>query len=333
MTTVAQSITRMRRFLRDPDGLIWSGADLLAYWNEAQQEVAQKTGILERIEAHYYPPMYDWSYMYDWELAYIKGDTIQCFSFDTRTGDSFMYPWEAAYSRENINAPDDGARFMHPWEALYVSPAGPLPFKLHSRFDQAKYVAFDKEPIQPITENELALYDRYYQTATGEPTHYWRRDEFSNIAYLYPQPAAVWQVPSVANTFDDAGGIIVGDAQWLDTGDLGLITDVISVDNALFMVYQAIPFDVGTASEESEFPAWLVKYVEYAVLERAFGADTDGFIPSLRDYWKSRKEIGIQAIKRFMRMRTQDRDYRLGGLRPTARGRHPRLPSTYPDFY
>ena len=57
----------------------------------------------------------------------------------------------------------------------------------------------------------------------------------------------------------------------------------------------------------------MLPVIEYATLERCFGADTDGYIPSLKGYWANRKKIGIEAIKLFKNMRTTDRDYRMGG--------------------
>lgn len=79
-------------------------------------------------------------------------------------------------------------------------------------------------------------------------------------------------------------------------------------------------------------PSVFLKYIEYGTLERCFGADNDGFIPSLRDYWKMRKEAGIQAIHRMLRMRVKDRDYCLGmGSRAAVRRRGGSLGPHYPS--
>ncbi len=48
--TWADIITRLRRFLRDPDGQIWSDADLLANFNDAQHEIANKTGSIIQVK-------------------------------------------------------------------------------------------------------------------------------------------------------------------------------------------------------------------------------------------------------------------------------------------
>ena len=117
-----------------------------------------------------------------------------------------------------------------------------------------------------------------------------------------------------------------------DTHDLGIHTDLVTTADALFLAYDFAPKEITSFyGSDCDWPDWSLKYVMYGTLERAFGADTDGYIPSLRDYWKARKDIGIEALKRFKRMRLTDRDYRLGGAaRKVPRGRGPSLPAGYP---
>ena len=94
--------------------------------------------------------------------------------------------------------------------------------------------------------------------------------------------------------------------------------------------------DLEDGSDESEFPRFIQKYIEYGTLERAYSANTDGKIESLGDYWALRRKMGLEAIKRFKGKRKTDRDYRLITKgEPTGR-RHrkePRLPDTYPAVY
>lgn len=334
MTTFAASETRLRRFLRDPNGDIWSSLDLQTYFNDAQVEIAQKTNILVRVEAHYYPPRYDYSYTYDWEKGYIEGDSYQMGQINQASGDWITYPWEANYYLDTQLTQDDGYRFMYPWEAHYVAaPADPPGVLLHAQFDKMRYIAYDRQKIEPIDEKYLQNTDRFYRTRSGAVTNYWQPDDYSNLFYLYPRPSSTnVQEPDITDTFDDAGGSNPSAEAWLDEGDYGLVTDVVNTEGALFMVYSAQPVDIVETTDESEFPAFMVKYIEYATLERAYGADTDGFIPSLRDYWKTRKEIGLKALAKFQRLTLGDRDYRLGGQPQTAASKRLRLPDGYPAF-
>src|SRR5512135_2280635 len=102
MTTFSESETRMRRYLRDPDALIWTSADLMAYFNDAQVEMAMKTGLLVRVENHYYPPQYDYSYLYDWERDYVEGTRYQALVVNQAGANVVAYIWEPAYYLSDI---------------------------------------------------------------------------------------------------------------------------------------------------------------------------------------------------------------------------------------
>jgi len=98
------------------------------------------------------------------------------------------------------------------------------------------------------------------------------------------------------------------------------------------MIYDVDPTNIETASDDGDFPDFLKKYIRYGVISRAYGANTDGRIQSLSDYWSIRYLAGVEATKKFSRNRNNDRDYRLitGGASTRRTRRHPRLPSTYP---
>ena len=331
MTTFAESETRLRRMLRDPNGDIWTSMDLQTYYNDAQIELAQKTGLLIHVEAHYYPPRYDYSYLFDWEYEYLYGDFMQVLTVNQAGGWVITYPWETGYWLTNQDTPDDGDRITQSWEAHYCTPADPPGILFHAKFDKMKFLAYDQEKLEPIDEKHLRDTDRWYRTKTGLTTHYWRADDFSNLFYLYPRPSAVTiQEPDVTDTFDDELGINYMAELWLDESDYGAVTDVIATEDALFAIYTAQPNDIVETTDVSDFPDYLTKYVEYGTLERAYGADTDGFIPSLRDYWKLRKEIGLKALAKFQRLTLSDRDYRLGGQPKPQSSRRLRLPEGYP---
>jgi len=107
---------------------------------------------------------------------------------------------------------------------------------------------------------------------------------------------------------------------------------------AVLMVYERLPYDVDDNEEswddELDLPEFVLPYIEAGTLERAFSSDNDGFIPSLRDFWKTRKEIGINALKTYKRNRLKNRDYCIGASQDRHRiGSRLRLPSSYPRGY
>lgn len=346
MGTFNQSLTRMRRFLRDPSGEIWEDEDIRVAWNDAQLEIASKINFIERINAYRYPPLYSWSYGWDWEVQHIDGDMYQYLHNWPARDMIICYPWEPGYWLDSMSTADDGARFTHPWEAEYLAPGDVVRIPLHAKFNQMKYIAFDESPIDPITEKELAQSDPWYKTCSGEPVNYYRPDEYENDIVLYPRPSSVtWDdsnllLTDASESFSDTlgEGMINYQEDAFDEQNTGVIFDTIDAAGHLVAIFEALPEAVEEEidSWDDELPWWptyMVPMVEYAVLERCFGGDTDGFIPSLRDYWEMRKKVGIETIKTFKLKRLTDRDFRLGGEAKGWRSGHPRLPEHYPKTW
>jgi len=333
----------MRRFLRDPDDNIWDDEQIRLYWNQAQLEIADKIGLIERIRAYPYPPIYVVSYMWDWEIAQTEGSIYRCLNNWPTRDMTFCYPWEPGYYLSEVSVPDDGYRFLHPWETGYGAPGDVLRIGLHQKFHKMVFCAFDERQIHPLAEREIAATDRYYKTKAGEVTNYYRPDEYGNDIVLYPRPGsitwdeAMWLLDDASEAFgtESTDGIVSYQEDGFDESDTGIIWDTVDTDENLFMIFEALPDEIEEDTytwddEISWWPPYMIPVVEYATLERCYGADTDGFIPSLRDYWELRKKIGIEAIKQFKNKRLTDRDYQMGGKLKPVRSKHPRLPAGYP---
>ena len=346
MATLNESLTRMRRFLRDPDGVIWEDEAIRLNWNDSQLEVTDKIGFIEKVNAYAYPPLWTWGYQWDWEVQYIDGDKLQILNNWPTRDMIISYPWEPGYYLESMDTVDDGSRFTNPWESVYSSPADVVKIPLHEKFHKGKFVAYDELQIDPISEKEVSENDPYYKTKVGDPISYYRPNEFENTMVLYPRPSAIiWDEANLfsndsSETFSDtlSEGIISYQDDAFDESDTGIIFDTINAEDHLFMIFEAMPDDIddddGTWDNDMSFwPPYMIAVIEHATLARCYGADTDGFIPSLRDYWELRKKIGIEAIKLFKLNRLTDRDFRLGGMIRPDRSAHPRLPAGYPRQY
>lgn len=433
-------IVKARRYLRDPEALIWDAEQLCLYYNEAQIEIAQKTGLITRARTMRYPSQTAISYMWDWEYEHTHGDklpvikpfrifeqlTITDHSGYTKQGAVMLYPWEATYNTTAVDSVDEYYRNTQYWEAYYVSTAEPPRVILNENIDAIRYAAMDETTIEFKPEKDIALQDPYYKTTEGESAYYYFPDDYHNQLVVYPistiRFAAVYLM---ANGQRLSGGITVADSysaiikdkifkdtvsfysdkahchSWeyssshagADTYRIGHYNsthqrqyihdweyDVLEVHeptkdpdtyeimyyweypdttgtlpgftatndeedtvtepvlerlNNLFLIYDYLPSDVEDyAADLSDWPPYLMQVIIAGMLERAYSADTDGFIPSLRDFWKMKKDMGIMAMKIFRQHKYRDRDYRLGGGQRTAGvKRYPRLPSTYPATY
>ena len=127
-------------------------------------------------------------------------------------------------------------------------------------------------------------------------------------------------------------GTIVASTDRLLSGDLGIAVDVIDTTDNLLLIYDVSPTEMSSLGDEPDWPAYLTRYVRHGTLERAYRSNNDGRIESLSRYWGMRYRLGVEALKHFMAMRRQDRDYRLATQVPVPvrRKRLPRLPAHYP---
>ena len=339
MSTFLEHLKILRRFLRDPDALIWSNETLRLFWNQSAIELSQKVGLIDRAHAYRWPPSFTYSYTYDWEREFLEGDLYRCFEFWHAGGVVCTYPWEPGADSASNMPGDQGYRYTHPFEIFYGAPGDPVRVPLHQDLVAPTFAAFDEYQIAPITERELAQTDPNYKTVSGSrPLYYYRPDTQQNEAVIYPRPSMVsWSEEDIRTgpgvAFDDAGGIIIGEDGALDETDYGIITEEIPTLGHLFMIFNSLPPPVEDYEDviDWDLPPSIAA-VRYGTLERAFGANTDGFIPSLRDYWHLRKEASIKALKIQDRMQLTDRDFRLGGDQARRQVKpHLRLPSSYPE--
>lgn len=347
---------RLRRFLRDPDGNIWDDALLKNLYNDEQSYICQATQAMEKVQVLRVPPFYQTTHTHDWEYAFADhdGKNRQCLEYHHQSDLQLCYRWEGQLLGYGSSyESDDGDHYTQPWEAwatLTAAPGEPAPVWFPQDFRTAKFVAWDKDPISYASAKEISSQDPSWRIRTGLPLHYSRRDEYSNEFFLYPHPSTQgWDDvdPDTMDAdtidgqviFDDSrtesseyGAIMDATGQVMNM-DEGIVTEALGVDNNVLLVYAAESTDIEMEDDEGSLPAFLQKYCEQATLERAYAANTDGRIPSLRDYWGWRAKLGLEVIKKYRTRRYTDREFRLVTQDRSVerrRVRHPRLPDEYP---
>lgn len=343
---LSDQLTRIRRFLRDPSSNIWTDAELINYYNQAQLEIQNRTHILQDVIAIRVPPMYQCAYMYDWEWAYLfsgQSQFYQCFSQNQQSDLVFQHDWEQQHLWSlTPDVSDIGTHLTQPWEAFYAgTPADEIKIRFPRNFRSVRHISYNRDPIEHRTRREVMADDPSYKTYTGEPQAYYR-DELDNSFVLYPRPTtATWLDGTVEgtalfnsnDTIDQETGTLLRRYDGTLSASSGIDIDIIDADNNVILFYEINPTDLANTAETSEFPIYLRKYIEYGVISKAYGANTDGRIQSLSDYWGERFELGIVAIKKFIHRRYQDRVYCLTTktLSSQRKRKHVRFPSTYPD--
>jgi hypothetical protein len=343
--------TRIRRFLRDPDGNIWTDAFLLRCFNDAQQDMHHRLHFLEDVEAIRVPPYFQMSYLYDWEWTYRDTDGI-CYRA-LRYYDAARCVCTCAWEPEILanvagTTSDLGGHFTHPWEA-FIAPwavADEVWLRLPTGFERARFAYWDKEPIDPLTKKEIQRDDPSWQTRSGTPFGYYRPSTAEEVFCLYPRPDnPVWDDGEVDATgtvlFDDTdtedseyGTYGQGESLIFDT-DAGLTVQVLRADNNVLFIFAKTPTSLALDEDSPDYPDHICKYVIPGVLELAYSANTDGRIKTLAEYWGYRKEVGYKVLEKYLRRRRTDRDYRLvtHGSPGGRTRREPRLPDAYPAVY
>ena len=339
----AAELNIIRRYLRDPDGNIWGNSLIMGLYNQAQNELQQRTGILEDVSGVSVPPLFSGSYLYDYEWGYAAGTVKYRCMRNNGNNFSFCHRWEI---QENYGAAgdvaDEGIAYTQPWEAYAgQSPGSPPPFPLPQNVHTIKGLFHDSVPVPPLTKKEITRDDPSWVTRESVPVAYWIEDAVSNQFYLYGQTSTVtWpdesgsgMVTSVDDyTVGEETGIITQISGGLLSGEEGVAVDVVDDDDNILIIYSITPKDIASVGDDPDFPVYLNKYIRYRVLSLAYGANCDGKIESLSRYWGNRAMIGLKVVKRFMNNRSKDRDFRLrthNGF-PTRNIKHPRLPSGYP---
>ena len=336
-------LTKIRRFLRDPDGTIWTDDFIRHLWNDCQQDFLRQTIVLEDIHAQRVPGMFQCSYLYDFEYRFLDQDQTQFYQALNQHDDYvFCHRWEPQeITGIDSDVSDYGAHFTQPWEAcMGMLPGETIKFKFPANFHELKFIAYDQEPIAPTTKKAVQNRDPSYITTEGDPVAYYVEDEGDNTYVLYPKPSTVFANDvsgegmaffAAGDTEDTTTGQIAVREGTTDSSDIGGAIDIVDTVDNLFMVYTIAPKDIESSADAVEIPGFLRKYVNYGVIARAYGGNNDGRIRSLADYWEQRYRMGIIVTKRYMTNKRQDRDYRLttrAELR--RRSRHPKLPSGYP---
>lgn len=329
-------LKKLRRYLRDPNGNIWSEAFLRHQYNDVQQNFQTRTNLLEDIAIQRVPGLYQGAYLYSWEWPYL-GVTrgYQCLTLHDDF--SLCSAWEAQeITGVSSDATDHGAHFTQPWEAYMTTPGDPVKVRFPKNLGTLTFIAYDDDLIEGTSKKRVQSRDSSYVRTQGSPTHFYPYDQDDYV--LYPRPSVAFYnevegegvaVFADGDTEDVTTGTVAVRTATYDSVD-GVSVDILDSTNNLFMVYRATPTDIEAGGDESDFPAFLRKYILFGVAGRAYAANTDGKIRSLGELWEARYELGVALTRRYLLNRRQDRDYRLSprtSRRPMGR---PRLPDTYP---
>ena len=191
----SSQLARIRRMLRDPNGRLWTDAQLKNMYNQEQQSVVTTVSGCTDVKVSRIPPWYRTSYCYDWEWGYSDyayGDVIQWGYFDDSYACCYTYLWESQEAGGIVsNVPAPGEMWVHPFEAWFAdTPAESPPIPAPSGFHKMNGIYWDKQPISAMTMKEV-MDDPSWRTRAGNAMAYYRDSKLSDFIILYPLPAVV----------------------------------------------------------------------------------------------------------------------------------------------
>lgn len=322
----SDQLTRIRRWVRDPDSNIFTDAFLLRLFNDELNSLHNQMGVVADVKVIRTHPEFQSAYLFDWEWAHndnASGEVYQAGDYYDAGDEVYQHIWEPE-SLKGYNATTScaGTFYTQPWEAWVAdTPYFPPPIPMPSDFGEMVFIAYDKDEITPESKSELlSRDDQTWKTRTGEPLTYWRDEQNSNWIFIYPLPTVEWQDSYDAETDPEEAEYATGTP--------------LPMEENILAVFRSQANEIEDDNDESTLPSFLHKYAEYGTAARALRANTDGQILSLADYWDMRKKAGQEVIKRYKTQKMAGRNFCFkpqNGGRPSRQRRHPRLPSEYPD--
>lgn len=325
----------IRYYLRDPDGLIWDDAFLINCYNQIQHDMQQQIQLLADVRSISVPAPFQFSYMHDWERQYTDGDNVyQCLRSQ---GEQIAF---CKWFEIQADAADEEWIYTHPWEVWEgavssKSPPFPFPRNMHNVLQ----LFLDYQPLYSVDKREvMESVSDWFKRESARPEWYYRDELDVQQFFIYPRPSTRGEDDAPVNEGVygvDESEETTWDMQFPPDNDVWLpAIDYIDGSDNIVLVFDITPAELNEYDDESDFPEYLRRYIRYGVLSRAYGANTDGRIQSLSDWWGRRYQEGIDTIRFFSRNILQDRIYRMVTQDPaeTNRGRRkrePRLPDGY----
>lgn len=193
--------------------------------------------------------------------------------------------------------------------SVVLLTAGTQEYAIPDAADSIFRAAYDGQAILPITQSQLRIHDEEWYGKTGTPRFYYL-DEINRKIGLYEAPTSdtvystftgefgvVVDTDDPTDTFSQEFGIIVdaSDASVAFSQEAGEIVSVVSSDE-LEVFYKAAPVLIVDGSSVPDVPAWCAPYILFAMLAKAYAADTDLQDGSLSEFWQN---LGLMILMRL----------------------------------
>ena len=344
---LSESITRIRRLIRDTNSSVFSVDSIIRVWNEVQMQVALRTSVFERVINLSVPAISYFTYTHNWEEDYIaKPSTVV---YNLMGSNSYTQPWEVAVDAGTEPAVTGGYTGTQNWEVFYASLQNRLRHYFPDDYIEMTYAAYDNRPLECIYREDVGNVGQSFKTLSGTKPSLYVEDKESNTFFLYPR-VEVNGITEVSgeygevvyaegsndslNPSTDYGVIVFSLAEDMDS-NYGVVIRVQVPEDALQIIYRYTPNHLTASTDTIEWPKWVVKFMECRVISRLLVMETDLFNKDFAQLFHNLYEAGLKIIERYKSKQNSVRRYKMdsSGAMAKRSKKLADLPSHYESYW
>ena len=344
---VSESVTRIRRLIRDTNSSVFSDSSIISVFNETQMQVALRTAIFERVVNLAVPAIALFTYTHRWEEDYVARPSTLLYNF--MASYTYTQPFEPLVDAGIVPTVTGGYTGTQQFEVLYATLQNRMRHYFPDDFVELLYAAYDNAPIDCIYRENVGSIDSAFKTLAGVKPSIYVEDKESNTFFLYPrvQVNGITEIDSDYGeiAYDDAsnnslnpstdyGVIVFGTVEDMDSS-YGVITRAQVSADALQIVYRYTPVEVSSLTQTLEWPDWVVKYIECRVISRLLVMETDLFNKDMSQMFHNLYAAGLEIVKGYKSKQNSVRRYKMDstGMHPRRSRKLADLPSHFPSLW
>lgn len=343
---VSESITRLRRILRDRDSSIFIDDVIVRVWNEVYLKLSSQSGILDGIVNLPVPPTSYTTYSQEWEEDFTSKPSSLVYNFLSPF--TYTQPWEPVAEMDLDPQVIGGVTCTHGWESYYEVIQNRIKHHFPDDYLSCVYTSYDEKPIEWVFRKEVEGGNTAFKSRTGAYPSIYVDGVESMDFYLYPKVTSTYGLTDINGeygelaydldgtlTFNSDYGVGIFSSEDDMSSNYGCIVMYQEMEDAIHLIYKRKPREVTQSTDDIEIPKWCVKYVEFGVLSRLFSMNSDVFNNQLAGYFSQRYEFGLETIRLAVSKMRGSRVYKREDPRGVGQvGRKlADLPSHYPSYW
>lgn len=358
MTTVATSITRIRRLVKDTGSNVFVDARLLRLYNRARTRLFRETKMRVRGAVLPNPSVIFYGICHRWEGGHVSGlSSWEPFFIEAVNYLICTQPWEVQTGvASSIVDAEGGYVVSSTHDIIHAEHQNLIPHVLPSDFHTLLYMAWRDKCVYVMRKDWIMDYDRNWKNKQSDEVLFAYLDLHPGERKFVPFPCPTHESTEISRDGAIGAGFLSyvesgdpDDLDW-DSGSVGSVYDITKINpedegsgvvmevatssEGFTAFFVCVPEDVAATTETDILPRPFRKYVEFLAASEALGSDTD-----LKDTMKSqflqmRYKMGVQLIVGLKQRLRAARVYKLEALGehryPSAGRRRPVLPAGYP---